>query len=461
MAGGFVTLNTALSALYAQQHGLDVTGQNVANANTDGYTRQRIRTSAIGSPSGVAIHSTSFSAGQGVRTVGFDRLQDAFLERRALQEQSTLSGLTTTRDVLDRIERSFNEPGENGIQAQLSKLWGAWSDVANRPTDPGARTQLGEVAATLAGDFNRLASDFGALRDSLTQQLGARVADVNATAVAVAELNARIQTSVNAGGSPNDLLDERDRLVGHIAELADVTIRSGPAGTVDILVGGTAVVRGAAASSMNLTASASGAVSLSWNGYGTPVDVTGGEVGSLAAGVNTVVPGYLAQLDVVANQLRTAVNAQHALGADGMTPPTSPPVDFFSGTGAGDLAVNPLILSDPRLIAAGASGAGALDGANAQAIARLSEQLSGPDAAYRNMVTTLGIDAQRASRRVDTQTDISRQVDEARKSQASVSLDEEMTNMLMYQHAYEAAARLMTTVDETMDVLMRTGVVGR
>jgi flagellar hook-associated protein 1 FlgK len=461
MAGGFVTLNTALSALYAQQHGLDVTGQNVANVNTDGYTRQRVRTTAVGSPSGAAIHSTSFSAGQGVRTVGFDRLQDEFLERRALQENSVLSGLTTSRDVLDRIERSFNEPGENGIQAQMSKLWSAWGDVANRPGDPGARTQLVEVASTVAAEFNRLTSSFGGLRDSLTQQLGARVADVNATATAVADLNARIQTAVNAGSSPNDLLDERDRLVSHIATLTDVTIRSGPAGTVDVLVGGTALVRGADANNIDVTTSPSGSVALSWRGIGTPVDVTGGEIGSLASAVNVVVPGYQAQLDAVANQLRTAVNTQHAAGADSMVPPTTPPVDFFVGTGAADFAVNPAVVSDPRLVAAAAAGAGPLDGANAQAIARLSEQVSGPDAAYRNLVTTLGIDAQRANRRVDTQTDIARQVDEARKSQASVSLDEEMTNMLMYQHAYEAAARLMTTVDETLDVLMRTGVVGR
>jgi flagellar hook-associated protein 1 FlgK len=461
MGGGFVSLNTALSALYAQQHGLDVTGQNVANVNTEGYSRQRVRFDAIGAPSGAAIHSTSVSAGQGVKTTGFERLRDAFLERRALQEHAADAGLRANQTVLDRVERSFSEPGENGIQAQMSKFWSAWDDVANRPGDPGARSQLVEVAATLAGDFNRVASDLTSLRSSVTSQLQSRVGDVNELATMVAELNGRIQTAVSAGTSPNDLLDKRDDLVAQIGALVGVTTRDGPAGTVDVYLGGTALVRGSDAESLAVSVAAGGSVTIGWPQLNTPAEVTDGEVGALTEAVNSTIPGYQAQLDGVADTIRDAVNVQHAAGANALSPPTTPTDDFFTGAGAAGMAVNAVIVADPQRVAAAAAGAGSLDGSNAQAIALLGESATGPDSAYRSLITALGVDAQRANRRVDMQADITMQVDTARQAQSSVSLDEEMTNMLGFQHAYEAAARLMTTVDQMLSILMQTGVVGR
>lgn len=455
----FASLGTALSALYAQRHGMDLTGQNVANANTEGYSRQRVRMEAMGGVTGAQLFSRRMMPGGGVRVVDFQRIRDAFLELRALQEQSADAALRTDQTVLSRMELSFSEPGPNGLQAQLAEFWGSWDDLASRPGDVGARSQVVERATTVVEAFNRAAGDLTSLRASLTDQLRSRLADVDNSAARIAELNQSIQSAVQAGLPPNELLDQRDRLVDQLSSVIGVTTRDGPAGTVDVFVGGSALVRGVTTEPLGVTTDALGNATVTWTRLGVRADVSGGEVGGLQRAVDSTIPAYQARLDQLADQLRDTVNAQHVAGDDLVAgQPTDP---FFTGSGAAGLAVNPAVAADPNRVAAAAVGAGTLDAANALALAALGEQAGGPDATYRALISDLGADAQRANRQVDIQAQIAAQVDAARKAESSVNLDEEMTNMITYQHAYDAAARFMTAVDQSLDTLIHMGVVGR
>ncbi|HET7488080.1 MAG TPA: flagellar hook-associated protein FlgK [Acidimicrobiales bacterium] len=456
----FSSLGTALSALYAQQHGMDLTGQNVANANTDGYSRQRVRLEAMGGVAGPQIFTRSMQPGAGVKVVDFQRIRDAFLEQRALTEQSSTTALQAGQTALSRIELSFSEPGPNGLQSQLSEFWGSWDDLANRPGDVGARSQVVERAQTLVQGFNRAAGDLVSLRNSLTDQLRSRVDEINAQAGRIAELNNSIQSSVQAGLSPNELLDQRDQLINQLSNLVGISTRDGAAGTVDVFVGGSALVRGPNTETLGVTTDAQGNATVMWNRLGVRADLAGGgEAGGLQNAINTTIPTYQSRLDALANQLRDAVNTQHQAGDDLVAgQPTDP---FFTGSGAAGLAVNPTIVADPNRVAAAAAGAGALDSANALAMAGLGDGVGSPDAVYRALISDLGADAQRVNRQADIQSQIASQVDAARKAQSSVNLDEEMTNMIAYQHAYDAAAKFMTAVDQTLDTLIHMGVVGR
>lgn len=456
----FASLGTALSALYAQRHGMDITGQNVANANTDGYSRQRVRMEAMGGVTGAQLHSRRMMAGGGVKVVDFQRLRDSFLELRALQEQSAGAALRTSQTTLARIELSFSEPGPNGLQAQLAEFWSGWDDLANRPGDPGARSQVLERAATVVEGFNRAASDLVGLRASLTDQLRSRLNDVNNAAARIAELNQSIQSATNAGLSPNELLDQRDRLVNELSNLVTVSTRDGAAGSVDVYVGGSALVRGNTTEALGVTVdTVTGDATVTWSRLGVAAELAGGETGGLVAAVNTVVPGYQQRLDQVADTFRTTVNTQHVAGDDLV--PATPTDPLFTGSGAAGLAVNPAVAADPNRVAAAAAGAGALDAGNALAMADLAGLVNGPDSQYRSLIADLGADAQRANRQVSIQGQIAAQVDAARKAQSSVNLDEEMTNMIAFQHAYDAAARFMTAVDQTLDTLLNMGMVGR
>lgn len=473
----FDSLSVALSSLYAQRRGLDVTGQNVANANTVGYSRQRVDMAAVGAPATPAIWSTWQGAGGGVTVEDVTRMRDAFLEARGRDEHSRLSLVTSASQTLNQVQQIFPEPGPNGLQSMLSGLWSGFADLSNRPGDSAARTQLLQTASGVSNWLNQahgaLASQWSAMHDQAT----ALASEVNSAAHGVAELNQAIQRATQSGLPANELTDQRDVLAMKLADLVGATSRIGQSGMLDVLVAGSSLVLGNVAQDITVSAlparledvTPSTQVQLTWVKDGQPVPVSSGQAGAMLDGLNNVIPNFSARLDTVAANLASAVNTQHKAGFDQNG---NPGIALFStGTvGPPITAANITVaITDPALLAASGIGTlppGAptpnLDGSNANVLAQLANMSGGPDQAYRQLVVDLGVTTQSASRRVDTQKVITSQVDSARDSQAGVNIDEEMTNMISFQRAYEAAARLMTAIDTTLDTLINhTGLVGR
>lgn len=444
--GTFDGLTTGLSALYAQRRAVEVAGQNIANVNTEGYSRQRVGMVADSGPITPGLFSRYDGPGQGVRAVDVVRIRDQFLEARAHREQATGSYLTTMQTSLGRIELAFGEPSDTGIAAQLSDFWAGWDDVGLNPADPAARAQLVERASTLTASIRHLDGALAALSDASTTQLAAVVADVNGIAGRIAALNGSIRSATNAGLSANELADQRDRLVLQLADQVGATTRVDDAGGVDVYLGSMALVRGTTAEPLAVDlGSGPGTVRVVWadDGLGTTV---GGQASALLEVVNVVVPGHRADLATVAQALHDDVNAIHATGFDQDGNPGGP---FFT-MGPDGIGVSAAVLGSTRAVAAAAS-AGAVDGS----IARQLAAQTGPDTAYRELVVRLGVATQAANRRVEVQDSIVRQVDAARESQAGVNIDEEMTNLVAFQHAYSAAARFVTVVDELVDTIIR------
>src|SRR4051794_24653114 len=136
---------------------MEVTGQNVANVNTDGYSRQRVELQSVGGTTTPAIWSVSNQVGSGVDSDKVARIRDAFLEARATAQHGDVSSLTVLDDAYTQVQQALREPGDTGLQSMLSGdqgFWAGWSDIANSPTDPGARAQLLERAQTLAAGLN-------------------------------------------------------------------------------------------------------------------------------------------------------------------------------------------------------------------------------------------------------------------------------------------------------------------
>ncbi|HSF26341.1 MAG TPA: flagellar hook-associated protein FlgK [Actinomycetes bacterium] len=460
----FGSLSTALSALYAQQRGLDVTGQNIANANTEGYSRQRVDLKSVGAPTVPAIWATYEGAGGGVTVSDVQRLRDMFLESRAHTEHGRLSYLQSMSTTLANVEQTLGEPGETGLAAQLGEFWGYWHDVANNPGDLAARGQLLQQAGTITTTFHNAQRALAAQWNAAREQVGTIADEVTATAARVAELNAAIARATQAGTPSNELADQRDLLAMRLADLVGSTTKASTDGQVDVYLGGTALVRGATSNGLTVKGpgdfdSAGGAkVSLEWANGGYDAAVTLGKAGALLESVNVAIPGYLADLDGVAKQLVEDVNTVHAAGYD-LTGNTG--INFFDPTKLTADTIQ-VALSDPNQVAASAVPGGNLDGSNATKLADLGIGTTGPDATYRQLIVKLGVQAQTTNQRVDIQASTTTNLDSAREAQAGVSLDEEMVNMMSFQHAYAAAARVMTTIDQTLDVLInRTGLVGR
>jgi flagellar hook-associated protein 1 FlgK len=458
----FSGLSTALSALYAQRRGLDVTGLNIANANTDGYSRQRVTLTSVGGATVPAVFSHWDGAGGGVAVEDVERLRDQFLEARARGEHAQNAYLSDQQRIYGQVEQIFNEPSDTGLQSQLADFWSSWHEVANRPGDLAARTQLLQRASTIADNLHTSQDTLGALWTATREQLGALTTEVNTATANVAQLNQAVVRANQAGLPANELADQRDQAVLHLSELTGSTARVRDDGAVDVYLNGSSLVSGAAARKLavagatRLEDQSTTPVSLRWADDGNSAIVTKGTAASALEALNTTIPAYTAALDGVAASLASTVNAQHAAGYDLAGAAGG---QFYSGTTAATLTV---AVTDPSKVAAAAGPGGSFDGTNADTIAHIAASNDGPDKIYRQLVVGLGVVTQGVNRRATIQSVVTDDVDSARSSESGVNLDEEMSNMLAYQRGYEAASRVMNAVDSMLDTLInRTGLVGR
>jgi flagellar hook-associated protein 1 FlgK len=466
----FSALNTASLALYAQQRAIDVTGQNIANVNTDGYSRQRVDMQSIGGSTVPVIWSLSSQVGQGVNADQVTRIRDAFLEARAQTEHARTASLTVQNDTLSQIEQSFQEPGTTGIQSMLTNVSAGWSDIHNNPTDAGARSQLLQRTQTLVAGLHTVAASLDGQWTNTRDALNTLMTDVNSTATQVAGLNQAIMRATESKMPTNELQDKRDVLILHLADTVGATSVKQSDGTLSVSVGGTTLVAGNSALTLKLTGAGSSATATSNPSVivtapgGTPVSMGGTAQGQLNA-LTSVIPRYQGQLDGIAQQLAAQSNAGHTSGWDLKGNQGKPMFDDGSGTTPVTLssisAANiTLQISDPSELAAAAvspTAAGGVtsgDGGNADAMFQLRLLTNGVDATYRKMIVASGVETATASGNLATQAVVSSNVDSARDSVSGVSTDEEMTNMLQFQHGYQAAGKLVETINSMLDDLM-------
>jgi flagellar hook-associated protein 1 FlgK len=473
----FSGLNTATTALYAAQRAMDVTGQNVANVNTDGYSRQRVELQSVGANAVPAIWSTSSGVGQGVNSDHITRIRDSFLEGRAQAEHAVTASLTVQDSTLAQVEDAFREPTKTGLQSQLTAMWAGWGDVMNNPTEPGARTQVLQRTSTLVAGLRTTSATLDQQWAQNRDSLQTLVQNVNASASSIADLNTAIKRANQSGQPANELADKRDALVLSLSDQIGATATLLDDGTVTVALSGTTLVVGDSALSLHLT----GAADPADVGTDPPVIVTdlgntairpGGTADGQLTAITSTIPRYRTQLDDVARQLAAQLNDAHSVGFDLNGDAGGPllgdgsgtlPVDVSTIT-AGNLTL--LVTDGSKLAAAAtaptASGAPSGDNVNADMLYQLRLATNGADTTYRKMIVSLGVEAATTTNRLVTQSVISTQVDSARESVSGVSLDEEMTNMLQFQHGYQAAGRLITAIDDMLDTLInKTGLVGR
>lgn len=454
----FQGLSTALTALYANQKALDTTGNNIANVNTEGYSRQSVITSPQGGSLIPSFWTSGSRVGTGVNVDNIVRLRDQFLDNRSITEHGTLGDLNGMKATFDAMELTFKEPSETGIQSQLADYWASWEDLANDPTNGSPRVQVIESAQTLVNGLQQSSHDLDELADATLTGLKNNVKQLNSWAQNIADLNQAIQSAYQGGATPNGLMDQRDLLVSKMADIGGVTVAATQNGSVAVSVGGVPLVRDNTVRNLQVDDTGSPVI-LRWDGDHDPNTLNEGAValvngGALAAGLTaltTTIPKYKTLLDNVATNLIATVNAQHAAGID---QDGNPGGVFFTGTSAETIRVDTTLAGNPRLIAAGAAGGGAADEKNASAMGNLADAPTGPDYQYRLLINTLGVESQRAANQSEIQTQIVQTVDNSRDSVSGVSLDEEMANMIKYQKAYSASAKYLNVMTDVMDTLI-------
>jgi flagellar hook-associated protein 1 len=431
----FYGLQTSLRGLLAQQRALDTTGHNVANASTAGYSRQEAVMAAAPAlviPQGAVQGGAGAHIGAGVDVLAYRRIRDTFLDLQYRAQATRLGEEAGRAQGLDRAELALSEPGDDGINKQLSEFWSAWGDLANAADDPAARTSLLEKADSLADAFGIVDAQLELVGQQAADEYAALTApggEVEQIGREIAALNDTIKRFVTAGDTPNDLMDQRDVLLDKLAALGTTSIVGNADGSVDVTFGG------------------AGAPMVDAAGYhAEPLGASpGGRLGALkelSAVPGGLVDSYRVELGAVAQTLADAVNAIHP--------------SFFGVSHAPPATY--VVADDSTLLAdAPATGASANDWA--RAISELSGKA--PDTAYNAFIARVGSEVREATRNEANAQALTDAVQDRRESVAGVSLDEEMGNIIRFQRAYQASSRAMSTMDEMLDVLInRTGRVG-
>jgi flagellar hook-associated protein 1 FlgK len=484
----FAELSVGLTGLEADQIGMDTVGQNVSNANTPGYSAESVLFAPI------AVAHTGYAGavgapGGGVEVLGIRRLTNTYLQSQSYIEQGLQGSLTAQQSGLQAVQQNFPEPAGNGISSQLTQFWKDWSTLANSPSDSSSQVAVVQDGTTLATSLNETYNSLSSLSQQTVQNIQSTLGTVNSQITQIASLNQSIlaaNAGANAGNNGNiaSLEDQRDQLVSQLSSQIGLRVTYNQDGTVNLYSGTEPLVSGPASQQLSLSSSGP-PYSLVWSADQSTYQPKGGQLAGMLDVVNNFIPGYQQNLDQVAQSLMGSVNYLMSKGYDQAGNPGAP---FFLGTGAKDIVVNPAISADPAAIGANASplppGSPATneDGtiaaqvgelANSQSVTMLvpaggwasggsaaswagATTVTGtePDQAYNQLVTAVGQSTASVTNQLSDQQTVTTNVNSALQSATGVNTDEELTKMVMYQNAYEANAKFVSTVNSLLQSII-------
>lgn len=439
------TLYTGASGLSAASAGIDATANNVANATTEGYQRR----SVVQGTSDPVVRG-GLSIGTGVSVHNIVREGDALLGMQQLSQAGEASTAATLHDELAAVEGVFDESSSTGPRSTLDQFFDALTAVSSDPSDPGLRAEVVRAGENLAESIQQAAEQLQKTQEAQEEAVSVKLPPLNAKLQEVASLNQRI---VAAGGEAEaaDLVEQRERLMRELSEDAGFTARVEPSGAATVMLDGHAVVTGEEA--RTLSSGGGMRIELSVDDGTVGVD-PGGSIGGLIE-AHAAIDGWLGELDTFALDFATAVNGQNAAG-------------FVTGGAAGgDLfTVDP---TDPRnslsftagiddLALAGLATAEAGDGQNVEGLLALQSAAvvggATPGDHLSGVTDLVAGDVSSAAARADNEQLVLGDLDMLASQRFGVDMDVEATSLIVYQTAYQAAARVISTANETLGTLM-------
>lgn len=501
---GFFSFFNAQRGLMAAQMALNTVNHNISNANTAGYSRQRVDLQAYTPytlPTIAGINIGSGQLGQGVDVAGVSRSRDQFLDAQFRLENSILGMNKNARDILEQIEGILVEPSNGGINQSIQNLFAAAQELSLHPESNAVRADFLQQAVDVITIFQQQATQLSTLRQTLVgdpdvpgsfniSHLAINVAEVNTKLENIVRINQQIVTIVASGAQPNDLYDQRDKLLDDISKLVDMEVVHQENGQINLSIGGELMIRGALQVNAlevvenpgplpdpidvpSLVRTVNGGVVLN-DGVGS--EIARGQIKAILdmGGSNpthTTVYGTLDHLNTMLVELATQLNTLQQTGRDayGNVPGAAAPLftrpDLLAPMDIFNIQVNTDLLDDPRRVAAalddpGLGFLGVGDGRNALAMAQLRD---GSYAALGNtsfvdffngVISKLGIDTRSFQDRTTSQASLVGNLDLRRDALSGVNVDEEMIDMLRYQRAFEASSKLIGVFDEMLKTLI-------
>ncbi|MFP3886227.1 flagellar hook-associated protein FlgK [Priestia filamentosa] len=477
MRSTFQGIETSLRALHAQQAALQTTGQNVANANTAGYTRQRANLQATSPyPSG-GMNSPQIAGtiGTGVEASSIERIRDQYLDAQYRSGEAQVGYADMESNILKTVEAIMNDQEGSGLSGAMDEFWSSLQDLSINPNDEGIKTVVREKAVSLTDTFHYLNSALTTAQKDLQAEVDGARDDINSIASQIAALNQKIGELEPSGYLPNDLYDQRDLLVDKLSSYIDIKVERTSSGSgANRAAAGIYMIKIAGSSEALVQGNIANKIETVSNGRELEIQVNGttlsptGSFQSLIRNFGTDQSIYkttIDQLDQLALTLATEFNNIHGNGYKQDGEKGSDFFTFSSENASSTITLSDDIMKSTDNIAVGADGNKKSDGGNAAKLVELLNPNVGNGtirSAYSEMVGEIGVKVQNANRLRENSENIRDLLSAKRDSVSSVSLDEEMTNMIKFQHAYNAAARSMTVMDEMLDrIINNMGVVGR
>lgn len=460
--------NIITGALDADQSALDIVANNVANANTDGYTQEVPNWRENGT-----VQISGISYGTGVTQTGPTSVRDRVLEERLMQQQQAASASSSRLSALDSVQSLFRPASGStsstagDIGSDTTSFFNSFSSLEGNPTDSALRDQVLSSARMLAGDISGAAASLNAQRTSLDQQAASLTSQVNSLTTAIAQLNLQIQGS-SPEADAGALEDQRQLDLSKLSQLIGINqIRTEDNGISITTTGGALLV--SEGTSYSLTTGNLGGETHFFIGT---KDVTsslgsgGGELGGLITARDQDIPQVLSGLDQIAYDISTQVNSLNSSGSDlnGNTGTAANPLYIFSEPSAvsGSAAAMSVVMSDPAQIAAAAQGQGSGDNANCLRLAALASQnvVGGltPAGFYSNFVTALGAMVSGVQTENTAQNASVAQLQTVRNALSSVNLNDQAALMQRFERSYQAASQVFAILDKLVTSAINLGV---
>ena len=447
-------LGTVQQALAAQQLALSVTQRNVANANDPSYTRQ------------VAVFEPDqYEGTAGVSGVSIQAARNQYLDSSISQELQESGKQGVMSDALQQVDAVFSGTTGQGLQQALSDFFNSFSSLSTAPEDLNLRQQVLSKAGALTSAFHGIYAGIQQAQSSQNGELASTVGEVNSLTARIADLNAKVASAQGANSSDQyQLADSRQQLVEQLSSLTDLSYFPTESGLITVTTRqGALLVAGNESHALELAPTTGGSTGIQLDGVDITDSLTSGQLGGILNAQGKIA-GYLNTLDDMAAGIVSRVNAQHASGDD---LDSAPGGNFFTpftqptpGSNAGAARSMSLALDDPRKIAAAAAGSASGDNQNSKLMAGIKDEtlFSGATATasqfYAGLLSTIGSDEQAAQDGASVQSSVVDQLKNQRDAASGVNLDEEATNLIKYQKAFQASAQFAKVLDTlSSDVL--------
>jgi flagellar hook-associated protein 1 len=467
-------LDIGNTGLTAQRIALDVTGENITNVNTPGYSRQTAQLAT-----GFTTVVNGLAVGSGVQVSAIQRSYDSFVQKQMVAANSLSGQANQSNIAMQMVQPLFNDVGASGtggLSASLQNFFSSWQDLASNPKGVAERQAVIAKGQQLVDSFHQISGNLTDIQNNMNQSLGGTTTEINGYLKQIASLNPQIKLVQAQGTDANELRDQRDLALQNLSQQVGISYTEQSDGSVTVKLPGAPAGQDVLVdqnnyATLSLTPNASnpamndiqlapvGGASLNATSFIGGTGNSQGAIGAILQVRDTKIPQYLSSLDELASTLATQVNTAHAAGYT-LTGATG--VNFFNNaTTAAGLAVSVTSTNDIAAASTDPTTGGSGNNVNAQNIAGVQNQtfaMTGGNMTlgdfYTALAGTVGIDVQSATQAVTQTTATVNQLSSLHDSESGVSLDEELTNLTKYQTAYQGAAKLINVGSEMLDTIL-------